>query len=509
MLLTKTRPDEWVSEHQFISHFSLPVIREVGKHTLDSEQFGLGWTAQCVVLNQVIGAKTNTRRPQTWCNLYILPGSTPTPPGTVSFSTSIGSTPKQVRDKTLIPETAACIGVFLVEELAFRRKSSLVVKIMVTLPNDAGPSVIVPDVASPDVSLPDMASPDVVIPDVLPPDVTFPDIDHPEDIPPDVDPPNVTPPDIDPPEEPLPQIPRSDPALTYWSRVLKAMKSTLDNDGKLPIDLKFMVRTRISPRGRIGHPKAIFASSVLVEGYTPYLDKCINAGAPLVDLDSDGHKDTEWDLYDYDGDSDFDEDDGDDDNGADTEDLDVVMTATTGFDFEAFEHDSRGTDVQGPVRLGTIWHVKDAAYTTWKAFLAYLYTQEISFAPLKSSKILRTVTNKDACSPKSMYRLAVKAGLDSLKDLAFENIRSQLTPDNIVDEVFSGYTHRYPELLDVEVRYLVDNFTDPVVYPRWERKMEEVGRGACPQGASVVNRVMRLILLERKLSDENSQTPAR
>ncbi|KAK0481993.1 hypothetical protein EDD18DRAFT_1434025 [Armillaria luteobubalina] len=489
MLLTKTRPDEWISGHQFISHFSLPVIWQVGKHTLESEQFGLGWTARCVVLNQVIGAKTNTRRLQT-C-------STPTPLGIVSFSTSIGSAPQQ---------------------------SSLVVKIMVTLPNEvalnvAVPSVILPDVAFPDISLPDMAPPDVVSLDVLPPDVTLSDMDHPEDIPADVDSLEVTPSDIDPPEEPLPQISQPDPALTYWSRMLKVMKSTLDNDGKLPIDLKFMVCTRISPRGRIGFPKAIFASSVLVEGYTAYLDKYIKTGAPLVDLDFDGHKDTEWDVYDYDGDSDFDEDDGDDDNNADTEDLDVVISCSAqtdvptidshlrmDFDFEAFEHDRRRGNVQGPVRLGTICHVKDTAYTTWKTFLVYLYTQEISFAPLKSSKILPTVTNKDACSPKSMYRLAVRVGLDSLKDLAFENIRSQLTPSNIVDEVFSEHTHRYPELLDVEVRYLVANFTDPVVYPRWERKMEEVGRGLCPQGTSVVNRVLRLTLMEREISDENSQT---
>ncbi|KAK0468587.1 hypothetical protein IW261DRAFT_1426283 [Armillaria novae-zelandiae] len=508
MLLTKTRPDEWISAQQFLSHLSLPVIREVGKHTLESEQFGLGWTARCVVLNQVIGAKTNTRRLQTCCNLYILPGSTPTPPGTVSFSTSIGSTPKQVRDKTLIPEIAACIGVFLMEEPAFRRKSSLVVKIMVTLLNDVAPHVAVPsvslsDVASPDVYLPDTApqAPDVIIQDVLPPNTALPDVDSPEVAPPDIDAPNVTPPDVDPPEEPLSQIPQPDPALTYWSRVLKVMKSTLDNDGKLPIDLKFMVRTQISPRGRIGHPQAIFASSVLLEGYTPYLDKYINTGATLVDLDSDSHKDTEWDAYDYDGDSDFDEDDGDD-NHADMEDLDVVPTIDShlrmDFGFGAFEHDSRGADVRGPVRLGTICHVKDTAYTTWKAFLAYLYTQEVSFAPLKSTGgTLRTAT-KDTCSPKSMYRLAVKAGLDSLKDLAFENICSQLTPRNIVDEVFSKFTHRYSELLDIEVQYLVANFTDPVVYPLWERKMEEVGRGACPQGPSVVNRVMCLALLERK-----------
>ncbi|KAK0220810.1 hypothetical protein EDD85DRAFT_275432 [Armillaria nabsnona] len=552
MLLTKTQSDEWPSPRQFKSYFSLPVIREVGKHTLQSEPFGLGWTAQCAVQIQLIGTRL-----QALCNLYVLPSSTPTRPGTLSFCTSVESTPEQVRMVKIPMTKKACIGMFILQEPAFQGKSSLAVKIMVTFLYDVAPHVAVPsvpDVASPDVSLPGTAPPNVAVPDVSPPDVTLPPVDAPE----------VTLPDIGPPEETLPQIPRPDPALTYWSRVLKAMKSALDNDGKLPIDLKFMVRTRISPRGRIGFPKAIFASSVLVEGYTPYLDKYINTGASLVDLDSHDHEDTAWDAYDYDTDSDF---DFDDDTNLDTMDIDTAVTPRTDFDFDTFEpayeepfssnHPpsaspmlytprsplvartapvspldadtalettentsessdgpsslfSRGDDihakgVQRPARLGTIWDVKDTAYTTWKALLAYLYTQEISFASLKSNGTPR-IADKDACSPKSMYCLAVKADLGSLKELAFESIRSQLTPSNIVAEVFSKFTHKYPEVLDMEVRYLLERFTDPVVYPEWERKMEEVGRGACPQGASVVNRVMRWTLLDRAPLNKSSES---
>ncbi|KAK0437316.1 hypothetical protein EV421DRAFT_1026532 [Armillaria borealis] len=558
MLLTKTHPDEWISAREVRSSFSFPVISQVGKHTLQSEPFGLGWTAQCIVQIQVVGGgKKSPQRLQATCGLYVLPGSMPAPPGILSFSASVESRPHQTRTVETLTTNKAFLGTFVLKESEFQTKSYLAVNIMVSFSNDAAPPGAVPRVI-----IPEAAPLEVATPDVVPPEVALPDV-LPEVTQPDVVPSETTLPDIVPPEEPVPQVVRPDPALTYWSRVLKAMKSTLDNDGKLPIDLKFIVHTRMSPRGRIGHPRAIFASSVLLEGYTPYLDKYINTGATLVDLDSNVHKDTAWHAYDYDADSDFDEDE-EVDNDPDTDDIDAAMTATTDFDFEAFEpayeepvssepplstptewptlfpprsqvfplivdtapptvesvsessdrpssfsrtDDNRGTDVQGPVRLGTIWHVKDTAYTTWKAFLAYLYTQEISFAPLKSTGTLRTAT-KDACSPKSMYRLALKAGLDSLKDLAFENIRSQLTPSNIIDEVFSKCTHQYPELLDMEVRYLVNNFTNPLVYPQWERKMEEVGRGACPQGASVVNRVMRLTLLERTLSDENSQIPA-
>ncbi len=302
MLLTKTHPDKWVSARQVKSFFSFPVIREVGKHTLQSEPFGLGWTAQCIVQILVIGGgKKSPQRLQATYTLYVLPGARRTPPGTLSFRASVESTPEQVKKVKTLSTKKAFIGTFILQEPAFQGKSSLAVKIMVTAPNDvaphvAVPSVILPDVASPEDTLPDIAPPDVVVPDVFPPDITLPDIDYPEVPPPDiplpdivppdvaipvfvtlsdVDSPEVTPPDIGPPEETLPQIPRPDPALTYWSRVLKVMKSTLDNDGKLPIDLKFMVHTRMSPRGRIGSPKAIFASSVLVEGYTPYLDKCM------------------------------------------------------------------------------------------------------------------------------------------------------------------------------------------------------------------------------------------
>ncbi|PBK94240.1 hypothetical protein ARMGADRAFT_1078946 [Armillaria gallica] len=594
MLLTKTQSDEWISVRRLKSYFSLPVIRAVGKRTLRSEPFGLGWTAECVVQIQLIG-NTNPKL-QVLCNLYILPSSTLTRPGTLSSCTSVESTPEQVRMVKIPITKKACIGAFILQEPAFQGKSSLAVKVMVTFPYDvaphvAVPSVILPDVASPEVSLPDIVPQNVPIPAFLPPEVTLPDVDDPDVPPPDiplpdlvspdvavpdvlppdvtlppVDSPEVTPPDIGPPEEALPQIPRPDPALTYWSRVLKAMKSTLDNDGKLPIDLKFMVRTRISPRGRIGFPKAVFASSILVEGYTAYLDKYINTGASLVDLDSDDHEDTAWDAYDYETDSDF---DFDDTTNPDTVDIDTAVTPTTDFDFDAFEPaseepissnhppsvspmlftprsplvartarvspldadtapettesvsessdrpsslfsrgvDIRKTGVQRPARLGTIWHVKDTAYTTWKALLAYLYTQEISFASLKSNGTPR-IADKDACSPKSMYRLAVKADLGSLKEMAFESIRSQLTPSNIVAEVFSKFTHRYPEVLDMEVRYLLEQFTDPLVYPEWERKMEEVGRGTCPQGATVVNRVMRWTLLDQAPLNKSSESSA-
>ncbi|KAG7441709.1 uncharacterized protein BT62DRAFT_923129 [Guyanagaster necrorhizus] len=76
-----------------------------------------------------------------------------------------------------------------------------------------------------------------------------------------------------------------------------------------------------------------------------------------------------------------------------------------------------------------------------------------------------------------MYHLAAKVWLvpQFVKNVALENIRSQLTPSNIVAEVFSKFywpifaltmmiVFRYPEILDREVKYLVDNFRGTAGY---------------------------------------------
>ncbi|KAK0502101.1 hypothetical protein EDD18DRAFT_1346670 [Armillaria luteobubalina] len=260
--------------------------------------------------------------------------------------------------------------------------------------------------------------------------------------------------------------------------------------------------------GHIGNPKAIFASSTLLEGYTPFVDKYINnTGAKTVSLDLDDCESGTWSAYGYDTDSDFDEDDGD----QDTMDIDATLAPHTS-DFVYANHQraygvsyssvlppqTPPTMTSSPVlraeRFGSVWYINDAAYRTWKALLAYLYTREISFASLKSNGNLRITI--DACSPKSMYRLAVKANLDGLQELAFENLRSQLTPGNVIAEVFSKFSGQHTKILDMEVKYLVDNFSDPLVYPQWQKKMAEVGRGECPHGTEVMNRVMCLMLLK-------------
>ena len=44
------------------------------------------------------------------------------------------------------------------------------------------------------------------------------------------------------------------------------------------------------------------------------------------------------------------------------------------------------------------------------------------------------------CSPKSMYRLADKYGLDKVKELSAEAIHARITSDNVLPELFSSIT---------------------------------------------------------------------
>lgn len=106
--------------------------------------------------------------------------------------------------------------------------------------------------------------------------------------------------------------------------------------------------------------------------------------------------------------------------------------------------------------------VRDVAYKTWLALASYFYTGSVAFSRLRSTaagKKRETIVppmphDPPLCSPKSMYRLADKYGLHDLKKLSLENIRSQLTADNIVPELFSRFTSRYAEVRDLEVKLL-------------------------------------------------------
>ncbi|KAF7791218.1 hypothetical protein EIP86_002232 [Pleurotus ostreatoroseus] len=95
--------------------------------------------------------------------------------------------------------------------------------------------------------------------------------------------------------------------------------------------------------------------------------------------------------------------------------------------------------------------VVGAASTTWEAFLFYLHTGVLEFAPLSSTggkkrtayiKQALTPDRPRPCSPKSMYRLADIMKLDDLKQLCLNEIRDQLSVRNILTELLSTFTSK-------------------------------------------------------------------
>jgi len=188
-------------------------------------------------------------------------------------------------------------------------------------------------------------------------------------------------------------------------------------------------------------------------------------------------------MYDYGYESDSDLEDHDEDEDDTHEGGGVRVTESLGGMIIAGETGQNAVSVEGsdfPKNIIRSIAVCDGAFATWKAFLFYLYTGHIVFAPLSSSGVeARNKSNEkhvlahprwpSPCSPKSVYRLANKYGFTLLEDLALKEIISRLTPQNIVEEYFSSFTLTYDSIQKVEFNYLRDMMRNSDVKAAWER----------------------------------------
>ncbi|KAJ9109870.1 hypothetical protein QFC19_001849 [Naganishia cerealis] len=233
-----------------------------------------------------------------------------------------------------------------------------------------------------------------------------------------------------------------------------------------------------------------FLSDLLFGGFTESLDPPSCPGSPSANSD----------LYGWD-DSDIEEEmqsDGEDKAG-DSSSTRPPIRESTG---------------NGPRKSKVV--IRDAAYSTWQALIYYLYTDEITFAPLASTFIpneaesadrpvsrtsqtlipLRStpftntttalwndgiagrkqwikmwLTEREAnenwpdnapkpCSAKAIFRLADKMDLPPLRQRAFQHIVSQLTVQNIPYEVFSQFSATYEDVRKVEVNFFLQHWNE-------------------------------------------------
>lgn len=129
------------------------------------------------------------------------------------------------------------------------------------------------------------------------------------------------------------------------------------------------------------------------------------------------------------------------------------------------EHDSISDEAIQPEKIYRIYE-SQTSYKTYRAFVFFLETGTVKFSSLKSSIPLSgsdTMVGRPEQvpegSPKSLYRLAHFLDIKSLRKLALENFCSQLTTENVVQEIFSQASIVYTELNEVAFKFAKGNLT--------------------------------------------------
>ncbi|KAL1748592.1 hypothetical protein HDZ31DRAFT_29305 [Schizophyllum fasciatum] len=164
----------------------------------------------------------------------------------------------------------------------------------------------------------------------------------------------------------------------------------------------------------------------------------------------------------------------------------VALSSTPG----SFQERKDDTDFKR--RTGRVVCVDGFAYQTWKSLIYYLYTGKVAFRPLRSlqddAPSSSETQSLGVCSPKSMYRVAHMLEMPELQALCLKNIEYQLSADIIVQEAFSVFTSRYPEVSKMEIDVLKKYFKECA----GERKamMGRVARGERAHCEDVLNAMM-------------------
>ncbi|KAL9713964.1 hypothetical protein Ac2012v2_002270 [Leucoagaricus gongylophorus] len=235
------------------------------------------------------------------------------------------------------------------------------------------------------------------------------------------------------------------------------------------VDSKFyLFSARV--RDRATRPRAVFAKSALLSDRSSYFrdlfsSKIGDKNGTLCDLREDVPEEVgklDANAFGYDDDSDLEED---------TEELEEVTGKMGTSNLRNQSSMEDGTQRKRQCKSldhfqdGRAFAINGIAYKTWKAFIYYTYTNEIQFNELKSQQNQVSVhpcsideSNNISCSPKSMYRFAKSANIPCLESIAKSGISRGLTQENIIHELFSAFTSRHQEIIELEVDFLLKNF---------------------------------------------------
>ncbi|EMD33598.1 hypothetical protein CERSUDRAFT_98161 [Gelatoporia subvermispora B] len=331
------------------------------------------------------------------------------------------------------------------------------------------------------------------------------------------------------------------PSTANKTQVIQAAHNHLITGG-IFVDTKVYCFSRRWSSGRVDKPLPLYANSIALRHASQYFQALLSGAfreGGITNL-SAGYPCASSEFvydYDYESDSDLDEQEGKD------PDLETEPVATQPCDNEQAPAEETLDDLAGPSDTSTCVAdaavalpsspspgnisssapmsqvtdvsalnmppselqvfgkgrticVQDIAYKTWQALIFYIYFGEVKFAPLKSQGVT-TPEPQDAwsaplCSPKSMYRLADKYGLEDLRKQALDNIRSRLSSRNIWTELLSRFTSRYPEVQGVQVDFVLRNSSYPARDVQDWVKL--VAKGDVPHSSTVLATLMVKLL---------------
>ncbi|KAH9895071.1 hypothetical protein C8Q73DRAFT_645496 [Cubamyces lactineus] len=260
-------------------------------------------------------------------------------------------------------------------------------------------------------------------------------------------------------------------------------------------DVKFFAFSRRNREGLVDKPMPVLANSTLLRKASSHFDYLFTQGyaeSGIVDMDAPypSARPDKTSDYDYDCDSDLDEQDEQD--WSDTAVGSSLDPESSKGDSEDRNAAAPKTSFTRPGRQGRVVFLDGIAYRTWRAFIMFTYlgSQELTFAPLHSEGKSRSwdleLNKTPACSPKSIYRLADRYDIASLKELAASEIKKRLTPHNILEEIFSAFTSLYPAIQDIQLEYLQEHLHEPVIQDHLPVWIESLAKGKLLAGSERV-----------------------
>ncbi|KAF9779806.1 hypothetical protein BJ322DRAFT_343003 [Thelephora terrestris] len=252
------------------------------------------------------------------------------------------------------------------------------------------------------------------------------------------------------------------------------------------IDTKFHVFSHRGASGRVTSPRSLYCSGHVLNT-VPYFSTLFSDGfleGQTRNIDEEFPSDSfpYIDYYDYLSDSDLEDEEEGEEPAEDgkpelplgTQDLHSETSPAANPPRPSRDMcdsvESHHTHENGSVRMGRVAIIRDMAAVTFEAMMYYLYTGEVIFAPFSSDPRHElhagarsgdwNAAKPPSPSAKSIYRLADKYDIPTLKERAKTFIHENLEYCDIVDEVFSSFSLSFPEILSVQASRLVSKMKE-------------------------------------------------